>query len=66
MKPASKESGTRTHGNVGISRKLSIQYPTLTPRASLAITNYSLKNNPNINRTIFGSGLDIDFTTIKE
>ncbi len=62
---SSKESGTRTHGNVGISRKLSIQYPTVTPRASVAITNYSLKNNPNINRTIFGSGLDIDFTTIK-
>ena len=62
---SSKESGTRTHGNVGISRKLSIQYPRVTPRASIAITNYSLKNNPNINRTIFGSGLDIDFTTVK-
>ncbi|MFL2459220.1 MAG: LPS-assembly protein LptD [Candidatus Pseudothioglobus sp.] len=62
---SSKESGTRTHGNIGISRKLNIQYPTVTPRASIAITNYSLKNNPNINRTIFGSGLDIDFTTIK-
>ncbi len=60
-----KESGTRTHGNIGISRELNIQYPKVTPRASVAITNYSLKNNPNINRTIFGSGLDIDFTTIK-
>jgi hypothetical protein len=56
----SKESGTRTHGNMGISRELNIQYPKVTPRASIAITNYSLKNNPNINRTIFGSGLDID------
>ena len=62
---ASKESGTRTHGNIGISRKLNIQYPQVTPRASVAITNYSLKNNPNINRTIFGSGLDIDFSTNK-
>ena len=62
----SKESGTRTHGNMGISRELNIQYPKVTPRASIAITNYSLKNNPNINRTIFGSGLDIDFTTQKE
>ena len=63
---ASKESGTRTHGNVGVSRKLNIEYPQVTPRASVAITNYSLKNNPNINRTIFGSGLDIDFTTNKK
>jgi LPS-assembly protein len=62
---ASKESGTRTHGSVGISRKLNIEYPQVTPRASVSITNYSLKNNPNINRTIFGSGLDIDFTTYR-
>ena len=62
----SKESGTRTHGNMGISRELNIQYPKVTPRASVSITNYSLKNNPNINRTIFGSGLNIDFTTQKE
>jgi LPS-assembly protein len=62
----SKESGTRTHGSIGISRELNIKYPKVTPRASVAITNYSLKNNPNINRTIFGSGLDIDFTTIND
>ena len=64
-KTTSKESGTRTHGNIGVSRKLNIKYPQVTPRASVTITNYSLKNNPNINRTIFGSGLDIDFTTNK-
>ena len=58
----SKESGVRTHGNIGISRELNIEYPKITPRASVAITNYSLKNNPNINRTVLGSGLDIDFT----
>jgi len=62
---SSKESGTRTHGSVGISRKLNIEFPQVTPRASVAITNYSLKNNPNINRTVFGSGLDIDFTKVK-
>ena len=62
----SKESGTRTHGNIEVSRELNIQYPKVTPRASVAITNYSLKNSPNINRTILGSGLDIDFTTNKE
>ena len=59
---ATKESGTRTHGNLGVSRKLNIRYPKVTPRASVSITHYSLKNNPNINRTILGSGLDIDFT----
>jgi LPS-assembly protein len=57
-----KESGTRTHANIGVSRKLNINYPQITPRADVSITNYSLKNNPNINRTIFGSGLDFDFS----
>ena len=41
---SSKESGTRTHGNMVIHRKLNIEYPKITPRASVAITNYSLKN----------------------
>ncbi len=63
---ATKESGTRTHANVGTSRELNILYPKVTPRASIAITHYSLKNNPNINRTILGSGLDIDFTIKNE
>ena len=61
-KTASKESGIRTHGDAGISRRLKINYPLITPRAGISITNYALKNNPNINRTVFGSGLDIDFT----
>ena len=60
----SKTAGVRTHTDLGISRQLNIEYPKITPRASVAITNYSLKNNPNINRTILGSGLDIDFTII--
>ncbi len=59
---ASKETGVRTHGDVGVSRKLDTKFPVITPRASVAITNYSLKNSPNINRTILGSGVDIDFT----
>ncbi len=63
---ATKESGTRTHGNLGISRELNINYPKVTPKASVAITNYSLKNSPNINRTILGSGLDVDFTVNNE
>jgi len=57
-----KESGIRTHGGLGISRLLNIKYPKITPRASVSLTHYSLKNSPNINRTILGSGLDIDFT----
>jgi len=61
---ASKVSGVRTHGDLSLSRKLNIKYPEVTPKASVAITNYSLKNNPNINRIILGSGLDIDFTII--
>jgi LPS-assembly protein len=63
---ATKESGTRTHGNLGTSRELNISFPKVTPRASVAITNYSLKNSPNINRTILGSGLDVDFTLYNE
>ena len=59
---ASKETGVRTHGDLGVSRKLDTKFPVITPRASVAITNYSLKNSPNINRTILGSGVDIDFT----
>ena len=65
-KTSSKVNGTRTHGDIGISRSLNIKYPQVTPRASVAITNYSLNNGSNINRTIFGTGLDIDFTTIKQ
>ncbi|MDC0470187.1 LPS assembly protein LptD [Candidatus Pseudothioglobus singularis] len=63
---ATKESGTRTHGNVGISRELNILYPKITPRANVAITHYSLKNNPNINRTVLGSGVNVDFTINNE
>ncbi|MEC7595805.1 MAG: LPS assembly protein LptD [Pseudomonadota bacterium] len=65
-KNASKESGTRAHANIGISRNLNVKYPQITPRASVAITNYSLKNSPDINRTIFGTGLDINFTTTRQ
>jgi len=61
-KTKSKESGLRTYGDLSISRELNFNYPKITPRASVSITNYSLKNSPNINRTILGSGLNIDFT----
>ena len=64
-KISSKVSGTRTHGDIGISRSLNVKYPKITPRASIAITNYSLNNSSNINRTIVGTGLDLDFTITK-
>jgi len=62
---STKESGTRTNGNLSISRPFAINYPIITPNANITLTKYSLKNSSNINRTILGSGLKIDFTTIK-
>ena len=59
---ATKESGLRTNGNLNISRPFAIKYPIITPNASINLTKYSLKNSPNISRTVFGSGLNIDFT----
>ena len=61
-----KESGVRTNGNISLSRPLAIKFPVITPSASVGITNYALKNNPNINRTIFGSGLTIDLTISRQ
>ncbi len=63
---ATKEAGVRTHSNIGVSRQLNLNYPKITPRASFDYTNYSLKNSPNINRKIFGTGLDIDFTVTSQ
>mgnify|MGYP006091172457 CR=1 FL=1 len=59
---SSKKTGVRTHGKLEASRELEIKYPKVTPSASISITNYSLKNNPNLNRSVFGSSLIIDFT----
>ena len=61
-----KESGVRTNGNISISRPLAIKFPVITPSANVNLTKYSLKTSPNINRTIFGSGLVIDFTTKRQ
>jgi len=57
-----KESGLRTNGNIAISRPFAIKFPKITPRASVNITRYSLKTSPNIDRTILGSGLNVDFS----
>jgi len=61
-----KESGLRTNGILSISRPLAIKFPVITPSASVNVTKYSLKTSPNINRTIFGSGLGIDFSTVRK
>ena len=62
---STKESGIRTNGNLSVSRPFAIKYPVITPNASINLTKYSLKNSSNINRTILGTGLNIDFTTNK-
>jgi len=59
---ATKESGLRTNGSLNISRPFAIKYPIITPKVSINLTKYSLKKSPNISRTVFGSGLNIDFT----
>ena len=57
------KTGLRSYGNIEISRKSNkFSIPVITPKASVSLTNYSLKNNPNIKRTILGAGIDIDFT----
>ena len=61
-----EESGLRTYGKLGISRPFAIKFPLITPNASVNITKYSLKNSPDITRTILGSGLSVDFTTYRE
>ena len=56
-----KESGIRTHANLGISRVLSKDFPVITTRANASSTYYRLDNSNNINRSIIGSGVDIAF-----
>ena len=61
------QKGVRSYGEIEISRKIKpwsnkLLIPAITPRFNASVTNYSLKNNSNINRTILGSGLDVDFT----
>ena len=56
-----KESGVRTHTNLGVSRVLSSDFPVITTRANVALTYYRLDNSNNINRTIAGTGFDLTF-----
>ena len=62
----SKESGVRTHANLGISRVLSSKFPIITTRANVGSTYYRLDNSNNINRTIAGTGVDLSFPFIRQ
>ncbi len=61
-----KESGIRTHGNLGITRELSRDFPIITTRANVSSTYYRLDNSNNINRTIAGTGVDFAFPFINQ
>ncbi len=56
-----KESGVRTHANLGVTRILSSKFPIITTRANVDSTYYRLDNSDNINRTIVGTGVDFTF-----
>jgi len=56
-----KESGIRTHANIGVTRELSSKFPIITTRANVNSTHYRLDNSNNINRTIAGTGVDFAF-----
>jgi len=56
-----KESGVRTHTNLGVSRTLSSKFPVISTRANVGSTYYRLENSNNINRTIAGAGFDLSF-----
>jgi len=57
----SKESGVRTHVNLGVSRGLPLKFPSITVGASVGSTYYRLENSNNINRTIAGTQIDLAF-----
>jgi LPS-assembly protein len=61
-----KESGVRTHTNLGVSRVLSSKFPVITTRANVGSTYYRLDNSNNLNRTIAGTGLDLAFPFISQ
>jgi len=58
---ADKQTGVRTHTNLGVSRVLSPKFPIITTRANVGSTFYRLDNSNNINRTIAGAGVDLTF-----
>jgi LPS-assembly protein len=61
-----KDSGVRTHGDLGITKTLSTEFPVVTSRANVSNTHYELKNKNNINRTVAGAGIDFAFPFISQ
>ena len=61
-----KDSGVRTHGDLGITKTLSTEFPVVTTRANVSNTHYELKNKNNINRTVAGAGIDFAFPFISQ
>ena len=56
-----KESGVRTHANLGVTKEISSEFPIIRTRANISSTYYRLDNSNNINRTIAGTGVDFAF-----
>jgi len=65
-KTPNKPKGIRTHGDFAITRGSESKFPTLSTRANIANTYYSLDNSDNINRTVFGAGANLAFPLISE
>ena len=61
-----KDSGVRTHVNVGVKKTLSTEFPVVTTKANVSNTHYELKNKNNINRTVAGAGIDFAFPFISQ
>ena len=61
-----KDSGVRTHGDLGITKTLSTEFPVVTTRANVSNTHYELKNKNNINRTVAGAGIDFALPFISQ
>ena len=61
-----KDSGVRTHGDLGITKTLSTEFPVVTTRANVSNTHYELKNKNSINRTVAGAGIDFALPFISQ
>ena len=61
-----KDSGTRIHGNLGITRDFKSKFPLITSRANVSNTHYELNNKDDINRTVVGAGVDLSFPFISQ
>ena len=61
-----KDSGVRTHGDLGITKTFESEFPVVTTRANVSNTHYELNNKNNINRTVAGAGIDFALPFISQ